>query len=134
MAVEFIALEQTVAPGANLIFTATIPRRGVYGVRQREGSGLIEFRPVQCRGAALARFSGNISIPTGGTAGEITAAIALNGEALASSEMAVTPAAVENRFNVSAQAVVWDVGCGDTITVRNTSDQDITLGGNLIIE
>ena len=134
MAIEFIALEQTIAPGANLIFSASIPRRGVYGVRQREGSGLIEFRPVQCRTSVLARFSGNISIPEGGTVGEITAALALNGEALASSEMAVTPAAVENRFNVSAQAVIWDVGCGDTVTVRNTSDQDIALSGNLIIE
>ncbi len=134
MAVEFIAAEQTVAPGANLIFTATVPRRGIYAVRQREGSGLIEFRPMQCRTPVAVRFSGNMSIPTGGTVGEITAALALNGEPLASSVMAVTPAAVENRFNVSAQAVIWDVGCGDTVTVRNTSDQAITFGGNVIIE
>ncbi len=134
MAVEFIALEQTVAPGANLIFTATIPRCGVRGIRQREGSGLIEFRSGQCHPAVVARFSGNIAIPTGGTVEEITAALALNGEPLTSSEMAVTPAAVEDRWNVSAQAVIGDLGCSDTITVRNTSDQAITLGGNLIIE
>lgn len=134
MAVEYIALEQTVEPGANIIFAASIPQCGGRGIRQRAGSGLIEFRGTQCKTQFVARFAGNIAIPADGTVGEISAAITLNGEALAASEMVVTPAAVEEFWNISTQALVDDMKCCENIAVRNTSDQPITLrSGNLIV-
>ena len=54
----------------------------------------------------MVSYSGNIQIPTGGTVEAISLAIAIDGEPLQSTRMIVTPAAVENFFNVSAQAYV----------------------------
>ena len=83
----------------------------------------------------MASFSGNIQIPTGGTVGEISVAIAIDGEILESTRMIVTPAAVENFFNVSAQVYV-DIPCGCclTLAVQNTSDQAIEVqNANFIV-
>lgn len=73
-------------------------------------------------------FGGNIAIPTGGTVGEISIALSVDGEALGASTATVTPAAVENFFNVSAFAYV-DVpkGCCVTIGVKNVNTQTIEL-------
>ena len=78
----------------------------------------------------------SIAIPTGGTVEAISAAISVDGEALATSTMIVTPAAVENYFNISSEALV-DVpnGCCLTISVKNVSDQSIIFANsNLIVE
>ena len=40
MAVEYIALEQTVEPGANVVFASSIPECGTRGIRRRAGSGI----------------------------------------------------------------------------------------------
>lgn len=135
MAVEYVALTQEVAPGANIVFAASIPEYGSRGIRRRAGSGIVGIRGTQCGATRLARFSGNIAIPTGGTVGEISAAITLDGEPLTASEMVVTPAAVEQFWNISSQALFVGDCCCDTIAVRNTSDQPITVrSGNLIVE
>ncbi len=135
MAVEYVALTQVVEPGANIVFAASIPECGTRGIRRRAGSGLVGIRGTQCGATRSARFSGNIAIPTDGTVGEISAAITLDGEPLTASEMVVTPAAVEEFWNVSAQALFVSEGCCDTVSVRNTSDQAITVrSGNLIVE
>jgi hypothetical protein len=81
-------------------------------------------------------FGGNISIPTGGTVGPISLAISLEGEALQPTTMTVTPAAVEEFFNVYASTFV-DVprGCCVTVSVKNISTQSIDVqNANLIIE
>lgn len=134
MAVEYIALEQTVEPGANVVFASSIPECGTRGIRRRAGSGIISIIGGNCGTQRIARFMGNIAIPTGGTVGEISAAITLDGEPLAASEMIVTPAAVEQFFNVAGQALFLSGCCCDSIAVRNTSDQAITVSGNLIVE
>ena len=90
----------------------------------------------QCRARFKVFFSGNIALPTGGTVEAISLAISINGEAVASSTMIQTPAAVEEFANV-ASAVYIDVptGCCLTIAVRNTSAQAIDVqNANLIIE
>ena len=46
-------------------------------------------------------FGGNIAIPTG-TVGPISLALAIDGEPVACNYMIVTPAAVEEYFNVSS--------------------------------
>jgi hypothetical protein len=81
-------------------------------------------------------FGGNIAIPTGGTVGEISVAIAIDGEPVASSEMIVTPAAVEEFFNVSREMNV-DVpaGCCAQVSIENTSIDDILVeNANLLVE
>ena len=120
---------QTVTLGQNVIFDET-PICPTKCITHREGSGVVRLRGLtnQCRARFLATFSGNIQIPADGTVGEISLAIALDGEPLQSTRMIVTPAAVENFFNVSSQVYI-DVPCGCcvTVSVENTSDQAIEV-------
>lgn len=127
---------QTVAQGEDVAFPET-PVSGSGCITHRQGSGLVKLRGItnQCRARFLVSYSGNIQIPTGGTVEAISLAIAIDGEPLQSTRMIVTPAAVENFFNVSAQAYV-DVqkGCCATAAVRNTSTQAIEVqNSNLIV-
>ena len=134
---EFLGVAlQTVEENNNILFTEDVFCSG-RGITRRPGSGIVRVscNGSQCRARYLVAFSGNIQIPTGGTVGEISVAIAIDGEPLASTKMIVTPAAVENFFNVSAQAYI-DVPCGccATIAVENTSDQAIEVqNANLIV-
>lgn len=128
---------QTVGANQNVIFTETAVC-GSNSIIHREGSGLVSLRGItnQCRARFKVFFSGNIGIPTGGTVGPISVAIAINGESVGSTTMIVTPAAVEQFFNV-ASAVYLDVPCGccSQISVENVSTQPIEVqNANLIIE
>ncbi len=135
---EFTNIDlQTVALGQNVVFTET-PVCPTKCITHREGSGIVRLRGItrnQCRARFLVSFSGNIQIPTGGTVEAISVAIAVDGEPLQSTQMIVTPAAVENFFNVSAQAYI-DVPCSCCVTVaiENTSTQAIEVqNANLIV-
>lgn len=92
----------------------------------REGAGVVTLRGLtnQCRALYKVTYGGNIAIPTGGAVGAITAALAVNGEALTSATATVTPATVENYFNiyVSAQVCV-PKGCCLTVAMKNTKRQ-----------
>lgn len=128
---------QTVDAGENIQFTDEVVG-GCNSILHRAGSGLATLRGIttQCRARFKVFFSGNIAIPTGGTVGAISLAISVNGEAVASSIMIQTPAAVEEFSNV-ASAVYLDVpqGCCISVAVKNTSDQAIDVqNANLIIE
>lgn len=128
---------QTVEAAANIQFTDEAVS-GCNSILHRAGSGLVTLRGMtnQCRARFRAFFSANIAIPTGGTVEPISLAIALNGEAIASTTMIQTPAAVEEFANV-ASAVFIDVpaGCCITVSVRNTSDAAIDVqNANLIVE
>lgn len=128
---------QTIAVNQNVLFTET-PISGGKCAQHREGSGLITLRGItnQCKARYKVTFGGNIAVPTGGTAGAISIAIALNGEAVPSSQAIVTPAAVEEYFNV-ASFIYVDVptGCCAQLSVKNTSTQDISVqNANLIVE
>ena len=128
---------QTVAEGANLIFTDSITS-GNCSIVHRDGSGLTTLRGLtnQCRARFRVSFGGNIALPAGGTVGPISLAIAVNGEPVATTTMISTPTAVEE-FNNVFSAIFLDVprGCCSQISVRNTSDQDIEVqNANLIIE
>ena len=128
---------QTVAAGANVQFTDDVIS-GCNSILHRAGSGLVTLRGItnQCRARFKIFFSGNIAIPAGGVVGPISLAIAINGEAVASTTMIQTPAAVEEFANV-ASAVFIDVpsGCCLTVSVTNTSTADIDVqNANLIVE
>lgn len=71
-------------------------------------SGLITLRgnTNQCKARYRVAFGANIAIPEGGTVEAITAALAINGEALTTATATVTPAAAENFFNIYVSASV----------------------------
>ena len=128
---------QTVATGQNILYTDTVVA-GNQCILHREGSGIVKLRGLtnQCRARFKITFNGNIAIPTSGTVGAISAAIAISGEPVAATNMIVTPAAGENYFNIASVTFV-DVpsGCCTDISVKNTSTQDILVqNANLIVE
>ena len=128
---------QTVAVNQDILFTDD-PVRGNNSIMHREGSGLVTLRGITCQCKARFRifFGANIAVPEGGTAGAISASIAISGEAIPTSSMTVTPAAVDEYFNVSASLFI-DVpaGCCTNISVKNTSDQAINVqNANIVVE
>lgn len=128
---------QTVAANANVLFTDTVVG-GNCAIMHRDGSGLVTLRGLtnQCRARFRVSFGGNIALPTGGTVGPISLAVAVNGEPVASTTMISTPAAVEE-FNNVFSAIFLDIpkGCCSQISVKNTSDQPIEIqNANLIVE
>lgn len=128
---------QTVEVNQNVLFTDTVVC-GNCSMNHRDGSGLVSIKgnTNQCRARYRVSFGGNIAIPTGGTVEAISLAVAIEGEAVPSTTMIVTPAAVEEFFNVFS-AIFLDVprGCCITVSVRNISTQAIEVqNANLIIE
>ena len=134
---EFTAIAlQNVAENQNILFTETpiCPTKGIF---HRTGSGIVRVsgNTTQCKARYLVSFSGNVQIPTGGAVGEISLAISIDGEPLASTLMITTPTATGTLFNVSSQAYI-DVPCGccSTVGVKNTSTQAIEVqNSNLIV-
>ena len=128
---------QTVGASANVLFTDTVVD-GNCSINHRDGSGLVTLRGLtnQCRARFRVSFGGNIAVPTGGTVGPISLAIAINGEPVATTTMISTPAAVEEYNNVFS-AIFLDIprGCCSQISVRNTSEEEISVqNANLIVE
>lgn len=138
MGCEFSAITaQTVAPGESIIFTLNpVPCTQGF-VRHRDGSGNfllsgnVKRKSCGCfpkSAVYLVDFGANIAIPTGGTVGEISVAIAVDGSTLQDTTMIATPAAVEEYSNVSraVNVPIW-TGCCETVSIRNTSDQPILV-------
>lgn len=139
---------QTVNPGETVIFTDTpVPcNRGFVRHRDDTGSFLLSgWVPQYTNGGCgcnraksanyLIDFGANIAIPTGETVGPIQVSIAIDGTTISSSTMIVTPAAVEQYFNISRaiNAQIWR-GCCETISIRNTSTIPILVqNANIII-
>lgn len=147
MAAEYSANAlQTVQPSASLIFTESpvpcakglVYHRDESGIFRLASPGLINGRRgygcgCSCCGMPNANyqvnFHANIGIPTGGTVGAISLALAIDGEIDPSSIMTVTPAAVEEFFNVGASIIVsvpWICRCG-SVSVRNVSTQAVDV-------
>lgn len=121
--IQFGTGNQLVAEGQNLLLADSIPCPRGYVVH-REGSGILTLRGIVngCNRFARyqATFNGNIAIPTDGTVAAIAAALALNGEPLQFSRAIVTPAAVEQYFNVTSTAIITvPKGCCYTLAVEN---------------
>ena len=104
----------------------------------RDGSGLVTLRGLtqQCKARFKVSFGANIAVPTGGTVGAITTALAVNGEALNGATATVTPAAVENYFNVYVSAIVEvPRGCCVTVAAKNTRAEAVSFANsNLTID
>ena len=146
---EYVSYQnpQTVAPDQNVLLIDSIPCNKGY-VIHRKGSGILTLRGITNGCARFARyqvtFNGNIAIPTDGTVGAIATAFALDGEELQSSRAIVTPAAVEQYFNVTNTAIVTvPAGCCTTLAVENVNagvGEDIDIqaisvaDGNLTVQ
>lgn len=127
----------SVAAGQNVPLTETAVT-GNPCIVHREGAGIVTLRGLtnQCKAQFKVSFGANIAIPTGGTVESITAALAINGEPLTSATATVTPAAVENYWNIYVAAFV-KVPRGSCVTVaaENTSTQAVSFANsNLIVE
>lgn len=123
---------QNVAYGQNLLLIDSIPCPNHYVVH-RNGSGILTLRGAtpNCFARYQVTFNGNIAIPTGGTVGAIAIGLAEDGEALPYSRAIVTPAAVEQYFNVTSTAIITVLrGCCTTISVQNIDPGVGTILGN----
>ena len=117
---------QLVQPDQPVILDASIPCNRGY-VFHREGSGIVTLRGIVNNSCAnFARyqvtFNGNIAVPTGGTVGPIAVSLAIGGEPILTSRAIVTPAAVDEYFNVTSTAIITvPKGCCFNVSVENTS-------------
>lgn len=117
---------QLVQPNQPVIFDASSPCNRGY-VFHREGSGIVTLRGIVNNSCAnFARyqvtFNGNIAVPTGGTVGPIAIALAIDGEPILTSRAIVTPAAVDEYFNVTSTAIITvPKGCCFNVSVENAS-------------
>jgi len=117
---------QTVQPGQSVLLNTVIPCTKGY-VYHRDQSGILILRGIvngcnNCFARYQVTFNGNIALPEGATVGPISLALAVDGEAIPTSNAIVTPAAVDNYFNVTCTAIITvPRGCCFNVSVQNTS-------------
>ena len=130
---------QTVNPGEAIVFTENpVPCTKGY-IQHRDDSGAFLLsgatngcqptRQCSCPCCNLNKsvqyvvdFGANIAVPTGETVDSISVAYAIDGNTLQGTTMIVTPAAVEEFFNVSrATNVSIFKNCCQSFSIRNTS-------------
>ena len=117
---------QLVEPNQNVVLDTTIGCNRGY-VLHREGSGLVTLRgivnnPYCCFARYQVAFNGNIAVPEDGTVGPIAIALAIDGEPVQTSRAIVTPAAVDEYFNVTSTAIITvPKGCCFNVAVENVS-------------
>lgn len=119
---------QVVQPNQNVLLQNSIPCNKGY-VYHREGSGILTLRGIVnnacgCFARYQVTFNGNIAVPTDGTVGgAIAIALALDGEPIQTSKAIVTPAAVDEYFNVTSTAIITiPRGCCENVSVENVSE------------
>jgi hypothetical protein len=118
---------QLVQPNQVVVLQTTIGCPKGY-VLHRNNSGIVTLRgivnnPTSCFARYQVTFNGNIAVPEGGTVGPISVSLAIDGEPLLTSRAIVTPAAVDEYFNVTSTAIVTvPKGCCFNVSVENTSE------------
>lgn len=128
---------QTIQPGASAVFNTVVSNDDV-GHVDGTGSFILSGGPKRpqrcgcCDKQACKRYSvsfgANIAIPEGETPVPISVAILVSGGTVPASTMIVTPAAVEEYFNVSTDILVPIVcGCCQSVTVTNLSTIPINM-------
>lgn len=118
---------QTVQPNQAVLLNTVIScnKRFVY---HRDESGILTLKgavnnPCGCFARYQVTFNGNIAVPTGTTVGPISVSLAISGEPITTSRAIVTPAAVEQYFNVTSTAIITvPKGCCFNVSVENTSE------------
>lgn len=124
---------QLVNPNAPVLLDTSIGCNRGY-VYHRPQSGIITLRgivncPTSCFATYQVTFNANTAVPTGGTVGPIAIALAIDGEPILTSRAIVTPAAVENYFNVTSTAIIQvPRGCCFNVSVENVSEPATAAG------
>ena len=117
---------QLVQPNQPVILNDSIRCNKGY-VLHRNESGLVTLRgivnnPCSCFARYQVTFNANIAVPEGGTVGPIAVALAIEGEPVLTSRAIVTPAAVDDYFNVTSTAFITvPAGCCMHVSVENVS-------------
>ena len=137
---EFIYVPvQTVAVGQDVLLEDSIPcNKGL--VFHRNGSGILTLRgatsnPCNTFARYQVTFNANIAVPATGTAGEIELTLTQSGGEILSSKAIVTPAAVDEYFNVTVTAIITVPRCCCyDVAVENTSTQAVNVqNANMVV-
>lgn len=140
---------QIVQPGDFVLFNETSVPCNLGLILYRAGSGGFLLKGKAVKQQALQRrcpccggnntvnykvkFGANVAVPEGETVGPITVAVVVGSATLLGTEMEVTPAAVEEFFNVSRDTVAPIFqGCCQEVGVRNTSTIPIAVENAII--
>lgn len=98
-------------------------------VLHRNESGIVTLRGNTCSPCAcsvaryMVTFNGNIAVPEDGTVQPIAVALAIDGEPVLTSRAIVTPAAVDEYFNVTCTDIITvPKGCCFNASVENVSE------------
>lgn len=97
-------------------------------VLHRNESGIVTLRGIvnnqfSCFARYQVTFNANIAVPEDGTVGPISVSLAIDGEPVLTSRAIVTPAAVDEYFNVTSTAIITvPRGCCFNVSVENTSE------------
>lgn len=132
---------QVVQPNQQVLLNTTIGCLKGY-IIHREGSGIVTLRgivnnPSSCFARYQVTFNGNIAVPSDGTAGPISIAIAIDGEPVLTSKAIFVPAGVadatpsdNNYGNVTSTAIITvPKGCCFNVSVENVSVIPTTPAG-----
>ena len=111
---------QSVALNNPVLFSASIPcNSGCVYHEDQTGIFILKGKTNNCFARYQLTFNGNISVPEGGEVTPIGLAIAVNGEARATSLAIFTPQAVDEFGNVTCTCIVTvPRGCCFTASVR----------------
>lgn len=118
---------QLVQPNQPVVLNTSIACNRGY-VLHRNESGIVTLRgivnnPTSCFARYQVTFNANIAVPEDGTVGPISVSLALDGEPILTSRAIVTPAAVDEYFNVTSTAIITvPRGCCFNVSVENTSE------------
>ena len=147
MAAEYSGVDQIVSANQPIVFTnAPVPcNEGLIFHRDGTGIFLVSSRGLKCyrEGCRVVvpqalyevAFHANVQIPADGEVGTITLALVVDGETEPAAVMSVTPAAVEEPFNIGTASIVnVPAICGcSRVSVRNIGDGDVeVLSANII--
>lgn len=121
---------QNVSLNQAAVFDASIPctKGNVFHV-DGTGNFILRGNTPNCFARYQVTFNGNIALPEGGTVGAIAVALSVNGETRPTSRAIVTPAAVEDYFNVTSTAIITvPRGCCFNVSLRNVpASEDPTV-------
>ena len=120
---------QTVEPNSSVLYQAATSS-GNQSILWRIGSGIITLRGLGPQNRARFRISAhlNVALSTDAAVEPIQVAFAVNGEAIGTTRMVSTPAAI-GEFNSVGTSSFIDVasGCCTEITLKNIGTTDINV-------
>ena len=130
-------------PNVNPIMTPISQPTAQNGITWVQGESAAKSYPVGAGQSVLlmdsenpVMYIKNIAVPTDETAGPISVALAIDGEALRTSNAIVTPTVADAYFNVTSTAFITvPKGCCFSVSVENTSTISINMqNANLVVE